>query len=76
MIEGLANGEDYTFLAFAGNSAGESATSAESLAATPAADVLPYTGSNSRNLTAVALTMIGIGGVITTLSRRRHSAID
>ena len=71
-IEGLDNGEDYTFLAYAGNGAGESDTSAESPVATPSADVLPYTGSNSRNLVALALTMIGLGGAGASVARRRR----
>ena len=74
VIEGLDNDEDYTFLAFAGNGAGESDTSAESLVATPSADLLPYTGSNSRNLSALALTMIGLGGGFTALARRRRAS--
>jgi len=73
VIEGLENGEDYTFLAYAGNGAGESDTSAESLVATPSAELLPYTGSNSRNLATLALTMIGLGGGFTALSRRRRT---
>jgi len=73
VIEGLDNGEDYTFLAYAGNSAGESDTSAESLVVTPSADLLPYTGSSSRNLAALALTMIGLGGAGASVARRRRT---
>jgi hypothetical protein len=75
VIEGLDNGESYTFLAFAGNAAGESDTSAESVAVTPNADAgtLPYTGNNSRGLASLALTMIGLGGGFTALARRRRT---
>jgi LPXTG-motif cell wall-anchored protein len=38
---------------------------------TPSADLLPYTGSNSRNLAALALTMIGLGGAGASMARRR-----
>ena len=74
VIEGLDNGVDYTFLAFAGNSAGESDSSVESLVSAPG--VLPYTGSGTRDLTAVALSLIGLGGGVTLLTRRRRSIID
>jgi|GEM_PF-1605112 len=77
VIEGLTNGESYTFLAFAGNSAGESDNSPESLAVTPDinAGMLPYTGNNSRGLTSLALIMIGLGGAVTAITRRRRSII-
>ena len=76
VIEGLTNGESYTFLAFAGNAAGESDASAESVAVTPdiSAGTLPYTGSNSRGLASVALTMIGLGGGFTAFARRRRTS--
>ena len=76
VIEGLTNGESYTFLAFAGNAAGESDTSAESVAVTldSNAGTLPYTGNNSRDLASVALTMIGLGGGFTALARRRRTS--
>ncbi|MBU6330645.1 MAG: fibronectin type III domain-containing protein, partial [Acidobacteria bacterium] len=77
VIEGLANGESYTFLAFAGNAAGESPTSVESVAVTPGveAGTLPYTGGDSRGLVSLALTITGLGGVITAITRRRRSTI-
>jgi hypothetical protein len=77
VIEGLTNGESYTFLAFAGNSAGESDNSPESDAITPDinAGMLPYTGNNTRGLTSVALTLIGLGGAVTALARRRRSTV-
>jgi hypothetical protein len=75
VIEGLTNGESYTFLTAAGNAAGYSAESAESLAVTPDinAGMLPYTGNNSRGLVSLALTMIGLGGAVTALARRRRT---
>jgi LPXTG-motif cell wall-anchored protein len=77
VIEGLTNGESYTFLAAAGNAAGYSAASAESLETTPDinAGMLPYTGNNTRGLTSVALTLIGLGGAVTALARRRRSTV-
>jgi LPXTG-motif cell wall-anchored protein len=74
-IEGLTNGEDYTFETFAWNHAGESDSSADSLTITPSADagILPYTGNNSRGLTSLALIMIGLGGAITAFARRRRT---
>jgi LPXTG-motif cell wall-anchored protein len=37
------------------------------------AEVLPYTGRNSRGLAALALTMIGLGGATTAFARRRRT---
>jgi hypothetical protein len=75
VIEGLTNGESYTFLAAAGNAAGHSAASSASDAVTPSPDagVLPYTGNNTSGLVPLALTMIGLGGAITALTRRRRT---
>ena len=75
-IEGLTNGQDYTFETFAWNHAGESDSSADSLTITPSADagMLPYTGNNTRGLASLALIMIGLGGAATALARRRRTS--
>jgi LPXTG-motif cell wall-anchored protein len=72
-LDGLENGTSYTIRVSAGNAAGYSEPSDASPAVVPTADVLPYTGSNSRNLAAMALTMIGLGGGFTALARRRRT---
>jgi len=74
-IEGLTNGEDYTFETYAWNHAGESDSSTDSLTITPSAETgtLPYTGNNTRSLGSLALIMIGLGGGFTALARRRRT---
>ena len=74
-IEGLTNGQDYTFETYAWNKAGESESSADTLTITPSADAgaLPYTGNNTRSLGSLALIMIGLGGGFTALASRRRT---
>jgi hypothetical protein len=75
VIEGLTNGQSYTFETYAWNQAGESDSSADSLTITPSADaeLLPYTGTNTRSLASLALIMIGLGGGFTAFARRRRT---
>ncbi len=73
VIDGLTNGENYQFLAYSGNAAGESDTSTASVTVAPGTGTLPYTGNNTRGLASLALTMIGLGGATTALTRRRRT---